>query len=116
MKFNAQRIVFTPYTSLPATLDVATCLEASPGTAIEIRGIISAGGAGYVYLVQWVPEMNGGAGKWHIYRHKGEVDSAALNGEFHHTWLLPKYSMGYYQLLVLAPLVSSPCCAELSVY
>ncbi len=116
MKFNAQRIVFTPYTSLPLTLDVSTCLEASPGTAIEVRGTISAGGAGYVYLVQWMPEMNAGAGEWHPYRHKGDVNSAELNGKFHHTWMLPKYSMGYYQLLVLAPLIASPCLAELSVY
>jgi len=116
MKFNAQRIVFTPYTSLPATLDVTTCLEASTETAIEIRGTISAGGAGQVYLIQWVPEMNGGAGAWHPYRHPGDVDSAKISGKFHHTWMLPKDSMGYYQLLVLAPLVASPCYAELSVY
>ena len=117
MKFNSKRVLFAPYTSIPVSLDTTTCLESSNQNAIDIRGTITAGGAGFVYLLQGIPELNAGAGAWHVHRKPGDVNSAnAVGGRFHHTWLLKPGEMGYFQLLVLAPLTAGESCAELSVY
>lgn len=97
------RLRFTPYTSIPATLDPATAIEVRIADIIEIFTRVTAAGAtqGQISLLIWVPEAGAmGAGEWHTYRNSQDYDTSVRQGKIHATWNVDKDTPAYYQLLV----------------
>jgi hypothetical protein len=98
--YPAERIAFTPYTSVPATLDTSTAVSLFLLSAVEVFFYISAG-AGDVYLLKWVKEANTGNGRWYRYQNPISVDFAS-HPDWHGRWVADKDTPSYYQLLLPA--------------
>lgn len=98
--YPAERIAFTPYTSVPATLDTSTAVSLFLMAKIEVFFYISAG-AGDVYLLKWIKEANGGNGRWYRHRNPLTVDFAS-HPDWHAAWVADLNAPGYYQLLLPA--------------
>ena len=98
--YPAERIAFTPYTSVPATLDTSTAVYLALMSAVEVFFSISVG-TGDVYLLKWIKEANAGNGRWYRYRNPVTVDFAS-HPDWHGTWVTDLNAPGYYQLLLPA--------------
>lgn len=69
---------------------------ASPFTAIEVWGTVSAGGPVSARLLHWKGEANGGAGAWYRYGPSFTIDSAVDGGQFHARFGVEVGAHGYW--------------------
>lgn len=98
--YLAQRIPFTPHTSIPGILDEGTAIEIPICEAIEVFFYLSAG-TGDVHLLKFIKEANAGAGRW--YRHQNPITvNFATKPDWHGRWIVDKDTPAYYQLLLPA--------------
>lgn len=93
----------TPVTSIPVGLGT-TFFNADLGSTVEVYIEISAGGSlpGSLYLLGWIPEANGGAGKWFPFPNPQDLDSAKNSGRQTGRWVIRKDSP-YRKFHVLVP-------------
>ena len=112
MKALGHRIPFTPYTSIPGSLNKDTAIEVNLVNFVEMYIEVLAGGTGELYLLQWIPEANAGVGRWWVYRNPLTINSAKNNGLTQVAWEQTRDSFGYYQLLVPAPFVAGECLVQ----
>lgn len=100
-----QQIV--PVTAIPPTLG-SGYYSSALGNTIEVYIEVSAGGTlpASLYLLVWLPEANGGSGKWFPLPNPQDLDSAVNSGRTTARWVIAK-DVVYRNFHVLVPVAAT---------
>lgn len=105
----SQRILFTPYTSFPMSLDMATAvplrLLSNVEVFFQVTSLVHV--TGVAWLLKWIPEANA----WWPYRNPIVLDSAdplIVQGKYHASWFNDRDRASYFQLLISGAFTLGP--------
>jgi len=92
-----QNILFTPYTSIPASLDTSTAVyfSALSGSAVWVNLKVTAG-TGNCTCIIWDPTMQ----EWMPFPNEMPVDAAKNDGKAVGRWMKDLETAQYLQLVV----------------
>lgn len=96
--FRTPLTVFTSYPVVLDPLDSARVYYSTLHQNIEVFAKVT-GTSGFLYLLKWLREANGGAGEWGVYRNPIILDPALPGGWCQGAWFQDQDAAAYYALL-----------------